>query len=308
MSISNAPLVSIIIPLHNKASFIRETWDSLQSQTFQDWECLIVENRSTDNSLEVAQQIRDPRLQILITEAQGPCSARNQGLRQARGKWILFLDADDLLPPNYLQSKMKLIQEQPGRDLYSCPWEEQNPQGKTERHDPLGSHVSREEMLASAFIYPPFAIHTTLIRREMITPELEWPESLDQGLCEDAIFWFKLLHQGGIAFHDDTYAIYRTQTENFRNQVKNLPRLSQSYEKIIKANLQYLQDRNLKPTPRQAYYLYTFYQKMEREAASENLESIQKNARLNLNQIFPQLSPWDQLKIKFKKWIFPKSF
>ena len=300
MTSPSTPLFSIVIPLHNKEAYIRETWDSLVAQSYSNWECIIVENRSSDRSRQIVQEISDPRLQLLISEVAGPCSARNQGIQLARGKWILFLDADDLIPPNYLEAKRTVIEQQPGRDLYTCPWVEKDPQGKSEHHDPLGARVSQEEMIASAFVYPPFAIHTTIIRRQLLTPEMQWPESLDQGVCEDAIFWFKLLHQGGIAFHDDTQAIYRTQTENFRNQVKNLEKLSQSYEKIIKANLQFLQDRNLKPTARQAYFLYTFYQKMEREAGVAKLESIQKNAQLNLAKIFPKLSPWDQFKIKIK--------
>ena len=301
MTNDSSPLFSIIIPLHNKEATIIETWNSLKSQTFQNWECLIIENRSTDQGVEKVKMIEDQRLQLIISEATGPCSARNRGIEQARGKWILFLDADDLLPPEYLQAKVKAIEGQPGADLYTCPWEEQDPHGKIERHDPMGSRVSQEEMLASAFVYPPFAVHTTIIRKELLSPELRWPEALDQGLCEDAIFWFRLLHLGGIAFHDDTRAIYKTQTGNNRNQVKNLQKLSESYEKIIKTNLQFLQDQKLKPTARQAYYLYTFYQKMEKESAAQNLESIQKNAQANLLKIFPKLSPWDKFKIKVKR-------
>ncbi|MES2308626.1 MAG: glycosyltransferase family A protein [Verrucomicrobiota bacterium] len=300
MSLS-APLFSIIIPLHNKGAYILETLESLRQQSFENWECIIIENHSTDDSVQKVQSLQDSRIQLHITEAQGPCSARNAGIHLSKAPWILFLDADDLIPSHYLKAKAQIIHDQPGRGLYTCPWEERSSSGKIEQHDPFGTRVSLEEMQASSFVYPPFAIHTTVIHRNFLTPEFLWPEFMDKDLVEDAIFWFRLLYVTGIAFHDDTKAIYQTENEKSRNQVDNIPKLYESYEKIIKTNLQFLQNRKIKTTSRHAYYLYSFYQKMEKLSREQKLNSITSNAQANLQKIYPQLSPWDRLKITVKK-------
>jgi glycosyltransferase involved in cell wall biosynthesis len=298
---TSTPLFSIITPLHNKGAYILETLESLRSQTFTNWECIVIENHSSDDGVDQVRSLQDSRIQLHITDAQGPCSARNLGIPLSRGKWILFLDADDTLPPDYLASKLKAIEDQPDRGLYTCPWEEHFSSGKRVKHDPFGTRVSQEEMLASSFVYPPFALHTTIVRRDLLTPEYFWPESLDQGLCEDAVFWFRLLHVAGISYHDDTRAFYRIDTDHSRNQVSNLTKLSESYEKIIKINLDFLNHRKIKPSSRHAYYLYSFYQKMEKESREQGLHSLAANAKTNLAKILPKLSPWDQLKIWIKK-------
>src|SRR5262245_32246666 len=94
------PLVSIVIPAYNAAEWIAESIESVLQQTYQDLEVILVDDGSTDCTVEIAEQIlRSGRFpyQILHQENKGPSAARNRGWRAARGTWVQFLDADDLI-------------------------------------------------------------------------------------------------------------------------------------------------------------------------------------------------------------------
>lgn len=95
--------ISVILPVYNGEKFLRTAVESVLSQTFSDWELLIVENGSTDNTTAVAKTfLGDKRIQLLHSE-KGVSNARNLGLARARGEWILFLDADDSLPERAME-------------------------------------------------------------------------------------------------------------------------------------------------------------------------------------------------------------
>ena len=101
----NQPLVSVIVPCYNYGRFIAETLKSLQNQTLQNWECVVVDDGSTDNSAEVVQKFveSDPRVRYVYQQNQGLPAARNTGIRATTGKYIQFLDSDDLLQSDKLQ-------------------------------------------------------------------------------------------------------------------------------------------------------------------------------------------------------------
>lgn len=104
-------LVSVIMPSFNTAKYIAETIDSVLAQTYQNWELIIVDDCSTDNTDEVVgKYLTDTRIKYLKNEQNsGAAASRNKALREAKGKWIAFLDSDDLWEPTKLQKQIQFM-------------------------------------------------------------------------------------------------------------------------------------------------------------------------------------------------------
>jgi len=113
------PLFSVIIPLYNKENFIEATLKSALSQTFADFEIIIINDGSTDKSEEKVLQFTDDRIRLFTTENQGVSQARNFGIEKASGEMIAFLDADDFWYPTFLENMVSLIAKFPEEKVFS---------------------------------------------------------------------------------------------------------------------------------------------------------------------------------------------
>ncbi len=107
------PEISIIIPAYNAEKTIGETVDSVQNQTLSDWELIIINDGSTDNTLSILNPIKDSRIKIFSYPNAGVAVARNRGISKARGNYIAFLDADDLWTPDKLELQLAALQKNP---------------------------------------------------------------------------------------------------------------------------------------------------------------------------------------------------
>lgn len=107
------PLVSVIIPVYGHARYLGDTIRSALAQTLNDWEIVAVDDSSPDNSAEVIQGFGDPRIHYLRQANQGMAGARNTGLRQAQGEFVVFLDDDDLLEPEFMQTCLEIVRQDP---------------------------------------------------------------------------------------------------------------------------------------------------------------------------------------------------
>ena len=110
-------LVSVIMPAYNASRFIGESIHSVISQTYQNWELLIINDGSTDNTGEVIRNFADDRIRYFEKKNGGVSTARNLGLKEMRGEYFCFLDADDELPDNSLALRASYLQEHPEVDL-----------------------------------------------------------------------------------------------------------------------------------------------------------------------------------------------
>lgn len=107
------PLVSIIIPCYNQGEYLPQTLDCILNQTLSDWECIIVDDGSTDNSADIARQYQksDSRFKVITQPNSGSATARNVGLSLSTGEYVQFLDADDLLDSNKLRLQTDYMQK-----------------------------------------------------------------------------------------------------------------------------------------------------------------------------------------------------
>lgn len=115
-------LVSIIIPCYNAARWLAETLESALAQTWPACEIIVVDDGSTDTSVAVAQSFAGRGVQVLTQPNAGAAAARNAGLRRARGAYVQFLDADDLLAPDKIERQVRLLQAHGDDCIATCAW------------------------------------------------------------------------------------------------------------------------------------------------------------------------------------------
>lgn len=117
--------VTILIPCFNSAHFITKTLDSVLGQTTDDWKCIIIDDHSTDNSLEIINSYcakYPEKFSCFINPGKGACAARNHAFEKSTGDFIQYLDADDLLSPNKLEEQMKLFNQFGDNIVTNCKW------------------------------------------------------------------------------------------------------------------------------------------------------------------------------------------
>jgi glycosyltransferase involved in cell wall biosynthesis len=120
----NKSMVSVVIPTYNRQDLIMEAIQSVLDQVYEDFELIVVDNVSVDQTLERLQGIKDPRVKILVEERRGASFARNTGIRHARGQFLAFLDSDDLWLPEKLALQMDKIQSLPGGSIVFSQYSE----------------------------------------------------------------------------------------------------------------------------------------------------------------------------------------
>lgn len=189
-----APQLTIITPVYNAERFLTETLKSVQAQTFQDWEhLLVIDAKSSDRSLQIAlaHAEKDPRIQVLQSPAaRGAAKNRNLGLDQARGEFVAFLDADDTWSPE--KSKLQIEQMQAKSWDFSFT--------AFSRMSEDGSNLSTAALMPTEVTYTDLlkhnaiASHTVILRRKRIGAH-RFPDTVH----EDFAFWLELLRHGGAA-------------------------------------------------------------------------------------------------------------
>ena len=119
-SVEQFPLVSVIIPLFNSEKFISETIQSVLNQTYPVIEILVIDDGSSDNTLEIAKTFKNKHVKIFSQPNKGASAARNYGIREASGTYIQFLDSDDFLSSGKIEEQVKLLVEHPNK-VALCP-------------------------------------------------------------------------------------------------------------------------------------------------------------------------------------------
>ncbi|MGH8001851.1 MAG: glycosyltransferase family 2 protein [Brasilonema sp.] len=125
------PKVSVIIPAYNAIAYLKETVESVFKQTFTDFEILIVDDGSSDGTVEWVSQIQDSRVRLISQQNQGSSGARNTGITAAGGEYIALLDADDIWEPTKLEKQVRHLEENPSVGLVDTWTVLINQQGKS---------------------------------------------------------------------------------------------------------------------------------------------------------------------------------
>lgn len=164
-----SPKVSVIIPTYNRAKFISETLESVFSQTFTDYEVIVVDDGSTDNTIQILANYGDRLRVISLEENTGPSVSRNIALRAAQGEFIALLDSDDLWYPNMLATTVDYLEHNPNTDLVCGAWDIIDETGRviTPTNKPSNFQARLQtDFLRVIALGNIFLVHALLIRRK----------------------------------------------------------------------------------------------------------------------------------------------
>lgn len=206
--------VSIIIPCYNQGVYLSEAVDSIKNQTFQDWECIIVNDGSTDNTIQIAEFLcsRDCRIRLVNKENGGLSSARNAGLRVAKGKYLQFLDSDDYLLPTKLEKQIRQMESNESITLsvskYHLCMDTINNTYDT-RFSTTDYDLNIKGILykwGACFTFPPACC---MVRHEfLLKNNIQFNEDLKA--CEDWLFLVQtLVHGAKMKLVDEALVLYR---------------------------------------------------------------------------------------------------
>lgn len=236
-------LVSIIVPVYNAENYIEETISCVTAQTYEDWELLLVEDRSTDGTPEAIRRCMEKesgnRIRVIRQPSnRGAAQARNRGLQEAKGRYIAYLDADDLWVPEKLERELRFLKEKEAAFVFTG-YEFADQQGKgTGKVVHVPDTLSYRQALGNTTIFT----STVMFDTERIDRKLlEMPDVKS----EDTALWFKVLRNGYTAYGlDENLVRYRRAGSSLSsNKLEALRRIWNLYRCQERLSL-----------PRSAYY------------------------------------------------------
>lgn len=187
------PFLSIIIPLYNKELYIGKTIQSVLNQSFDDFEIVVVNDGSKDNSLKIVSNITDNRIRIINQENSGVSAARNRGMAEACGKYYFFLDADDVLMDNAFDLCYKIKNKELVADIFAGSFIEKNINGEIVKNKTNATEGILKDAYKELFKKKLFLrIGSMFINRSII--ERTEPMRLDISLYEDMEWIYRLIY------------------------------------------------------------------------------------------------------------------
>lgn len=210
------PKISVIIPLFNKGFIISKTIQAVLAQTYADFEVILINDGSTDNSFEIASQFSDKRIHLFQQENKGAAAARNLGIERSNGEFIAFLDADDYWFPNHLEELVNLAEQFPNCGSYCSRYQIKN----TEKtiSTPVFNGISKNfnGIVANYFASNhPYKINITLnqiIPKKILLEMNCFTPGVTNG--QDLELWTKIAIKYPIALNNKTTAIYNYYLPN----------------------------------------------------------------------------------------------
>ena len=207
------PLVSVIVGVYNKERFVGECLRSVLAQTYTNWELIVVDDASTDNSLAEAERViaDAPRVRILRRETNSghPGVVRNEAVRTSHGKYVAFLDADDLWKPEKLAVQVAYMEEHPEYPLTHTRCEEIDAEGQVLRVRHGGNLPPPGDCLRELFRHC-FICTSTVVVRKDFGEALGWfPEKPEYRCGEDYEFFVRCAGKGLVGMPDGILGCYR---------------------------------------------------------------------------------------------------
>lgn len=226
------PEFSVVIPLYNKEHFVKKTIQSALDQTFQEFEVIVIDDGSTDNSLRKVEEFDDERIRVYKQENKGASSARNKGVELAKNNWIAFLDADDIWYKDHLEELNKSIKTFPKAQVVSNAYEialNHNFIKKPKFSKKLPDNTSIiEDYFSFSFINPLFWTSSLAVKKKCFETIGGFDTKINSGQDTDLIC--RLALKFTLVYNPKTTFLHIKHTENNLSQSHNL----ESRLKILK--------------------------------------------------------------------------
>ena len=237
------PIISVIVPVYNAEDYILESINSVLTQTHQNFELIVVNDGSTDGTNKILASINNSRLKVLEIENSGQCAAANYGINFSQGKYIKFLDADDIMNECHL-AEMLAVADESEDSLVLCKWARFYSSIETAvfKHRPeWSSFESSMDWFITALSNGPdmLPLWQWLIPRKLIEKAGGWNENL--GLGNDFEYSSRLLkYSYGVKFCNDAWIYYRSGLKTNMSSDNSSKTINSVFKSIENSELQLL--------------------------------------------------------------------
>ena len=232
-------MFSIIIPSYNRANHLPKAIESVLVQSFTDWELIIVDDGSTDNTSDVVSSYNDPRIKYIYQENAERSAARNNGIRNAKGEWICFLDSDDVYAPNHLQVISEYVEKENLLTGLICTGLKQQRDLNTKKKTFLNLSNNILTEISEKFLIPTqVCIHRTILQKEQFNERFR--------LWEDTHLWLRIAAQFPVYqievytsiqnFHDGGTVVEemkKIRINQFKQYVEAIKDLQNNYSELF---------------------------------------------------------------------------
>lgn len=272
-------LVSIIVPCYNQAQYLDECLQSVLDQTYQNWECVIVNDGSTDNTADISKKWieKDIRFFYFEKENGGVSSARNYGIKKSKGIYILPLDGDDYISDNYIETCVTELEADTNLKLVY---------GGAEKFGMVDEQWDLPEYSFDRLKQYNMIFCTAMYRKSDAEQIGGYDENMLYGI-EDWEFWMNFLKKGGLVKRNKNCTFYYRIKETSRNSdlYKVEQNINESYNYIFNKHRECYETKN-------SIELYTKYSSLKKKVDELNYQ---------LNNLDTYLTKKDVLKLFLKK-------
>lgn len=231
MHVLEEPLISVLLPVYNAEEFVKEAVDSILCQTFTNFELLVLNDGSTDNSMELVTHFKDKRIRIINNDGnKGLIYTLNKGIQEAKGEYIARMDADDIALPNRFERQIKYLQKHKEISILGSNVETFGNEAKITNYP-----INDEEIKLHMLFENPLC-HPTVMFRKSIFLENNLSFNSKALHMEDWWLWFDAA-QKNMRFHnlEDVTLRYRYENQNItiKNKATSKARYMEFYENVL---------------------------------------------------------------------------
>ncbi|RYG20353.1 MAG: glycosyltransferase family 2 protein [Chitinophagaceae bacterium] len=226
---------SIIIPAYNSGQYIAKTIESILSQTYSDFECIVIDDGSKDNTLEVVRAFKDPRVKVIsLPNSGGPAIPRNTGIAAAKGEYIVMFDSDDIMHPHKLELSISVLEKNLDADFLFTNFASIDEQDKIitsdflQEYDSLWNMIGGKPSANAAVLIPARKIYPALVKVNFVgtssvvlrKSSLSVSDVFNEDLknSDDRLFWILFTKQHNAIYLHAILHQYRIQSNSISNQ------------------------------------------------------------------------------------------